>query len=194
MVEASKIGDVQVKIGGKSVKLSDLAVGDNEVISFDGQTLVQRRPNGTLDVSTVFDHNKEESRSRTIQAPESETNINMIIDRAVKGNLVMMNQREPRYGDFSSGFNFTETQMRIKAFESNFERLPSELRARFDNDPAKLIEFASDPANKEEAIKLGILPKEQVVEPVAPAGGTATGLAPAPVATPPAAPAGGSPA
>lgn len=170
MSNGKPLKDVKVKIGKKEMTLSELAKG-GEVLSYDGVQLVYRRPNSNIGVATVFDENKEESRSRTVQADKAETDINLIIDRAIKGNTLMVNQREPRYGDFSSGFDFTENMQRIKAFESEFERLPSQLRARFDNDPAKLIDFASDPANEEEAIKLGILPKKQVVvEPDSPSG------------------------
>lgn len=158
--------DIKVKIGGKEITLGELAKGEPE--SFDGQTLVSRRSNATVRVATVFDTNREESRSKTIQSEASETNINLIIERAIKGNIPMINQREPRYGDFSSGFDYHENILRIKDYESNFERLPSELRARFDNDPAKLIDFASLPENEEEAIKLGILPKKDVVAEVPP--------------------------
>lgn len=163
---ANPLKDIKVKIGGKEIALGEL--GRGEPISFDGQTLVSRRSNGSVAVGTIFDGNREESRSKTIQSEASETDINLIIAKAINGNALMVNQREPRYGDFSSGFNYHENAMRIKDFESNFERLPSTLRARFDNDPAKLIEFSSDPANENEAIKLGILPKKAVVPEVPP--------------------------
>jgi len=47
-------------------------------------------------------------------------------------------------------------------------RLPADLRARFDNDPAQLIQFLENSDNKDEAIKLGLVNKPedlpQVVE------------------------------
>jgi hypothetical protein len=47
-------------------------------------------------------------------------------------------------------------------------RLPAELRARFENDPAKLIEFIDNSENLDEAINLGLVNKPenlpQVVE------------------------------
>jgi hypothetical protein len=37
-----------------------------------------------------------------------------------------------------------------------FEDLPAEVRFRFDNKPAELLKFMSDPANADEAIDLGL--------------------------------------
>jgi phage internal scaffolding protein len=46
--------------------------------------------------------------------------------------------------------------------------LPAQIRSRFDNDPAKLIDFLENEQNHDEAIKLGLVnpPGEmpQVVE------------------------------
>ena len=52
--------------------------------------------------------------------------------------------------------------------QDNFETLPSELRAHFQNDPARLLTFLSDEANREEAIRLGL------IETSAPPAGPAT--------------------
>ena len=40
--------------------------------------------------------------------------------------------------------------------QQSFESLPSELRAKFENDPAQLISFLSDEKNNAEAVKLGL--------------------------------------
>jgi hypothetical protein len=37
-----------------------------------------------------------------------------------------------------------------------FEDLPAEVRFKFDNKPAELLKFMSDPANADEAIDLGL--------------------------------------
>ena len=50
--------------------------------------------------------------------------------------------------------------------------LPSRVRRRFDNDPAELMEFLADEANREEAVMLGLIEKEEPVQPApAPEGG-----------------------
>lgn len=43
----------------------------------------------------------------------------------------------------------------IRADEA-FSALPSPIRERFQNDPAKLISFLADPSQKDESIKLGL--------------------------------------
>jgi phage internal scaffolding protein len=43
------------------------------------------------------------------------------------------------------------------ASEEQFDALPSKLRARFNNEPYKLIEFLDDPKNQSEAIALGLV-------------------------------------
>jgi phage internal scaffolding protein len=45
----------------------------------------------------------------------------------------------------------------VIAAEDEFMRLPADLRARFENDPAQLIEFLENLENKDEAIKLGLV-------------------------------------
>ena len=39
--------------------------------------------------------------------------------------------------------------------------LPAQMRSRFNNDPAELLKFIKDPANLDEAVKLGILVKKE---------------------------------
>lgn len=41
--------------------------------------------------------------------------------------------------------------------KNKFMDLPSKLRTRFDNSPAKLWAFVNDPENADEAVRLGIL-------------------------------------
>lgn len=74
----------------------------------------------------------------------------------------LLNQREAVFGDFSSGEDFTTIQDKLVAVRNVFEGLPAHVRNRFDNDPAQLIDFMSDDANVEEAIKLGLAQRKEV--------------------------------
>jgi hypothetical protein len=38
--------------------------------------------------------------------------------------------------------------------------LPADVRARFENDPANLLDFMVNPANNAECIKLGLIDRE----------------------------------
>ena len=44
----------------------------------------------------------------------------------------------------------------IKAGDDAFAELPSNIRERFNNDPAEFVDFCLDEANNEEAAKLGL--------------------------------------
>jgi phage internal scaffolding protein len=49
------------------------------------------------------------------------------------------------------------------AAQDSFLALPAKVRARFDNDPALFVDFASDEANRDELKALGLLREEAVV-------------------------------
>jgi len=44
--------------------------------------------------------------------------------------------------------------------------LPAQLRVRFDHDPVKLLEFLENDQNRDEAIQLGLIDGQPVVEPI----------------------------
>lgn len=59
------------------------------------------------------------------------------------------------YGDFSVTGDFHQMQDTIAHVKQAFEVLPADVRSRFKNDPARLVEFLADPANDEAAIEMG---------------------------------------
>jgi phage internal scaffolding protein len=77
--------------------------------------------------------------------------------------------RQPSFGDFSGDFDYQKSQNAIISAQNAFDALPAALRKRFDNNPAELLAFIADEKNKDEAIKLGLIPKDEpipVPEPV----------------------------
>lgn len=124
-----------------------------------------------------------------------EVDINNIMSRLMKTGLLAdslgISNRQAIFGDFSSGESFTEHMIRVTKVTQAFSELPAELRGRFNNDPAMCIDFMSGPANLEECVKLGLLPKEMLkaVEPAKPVetGAEPEGGAETPPVTPPAA-------
>lgn len=60
--------------------------------------------------------------------------------------------------------DFLAAQVRVKAAETAFMELPSDLRARFKNSPVELLSFLANPANVEEARELGLFVKPEVPE------------------------------
>lgn len=65
-----------------------------------------------------------------------------------------------KFEDVSAGVDYRTALHQLSEAEAAFEAMPSKLRARFDNDPAMLLDFLGNSANREEAIDLGLLPKK----------------------------------
>jgi phage internal scaffolding protein len=104
----------------------------------------------------------------TQQHFKDECDINNILRQFNVTGLLPENALSPRYGDFTGISDYHTALNQVIAAEDEFMRLPAELRARFENDPAQLIEFLENSENKDEAIKLGLVNKPedlpQVVE------------------------------
>jgi len=60
------------------------------------------------------------------------------------------------FGDFTSYDDYHSSLNQIIEAQDAFEALPSSMRKRFGNDPGELLAFLEDPANNEEAVKLGL--------------------------------------
>ncbi|QXP44292.1 MAG: internal scaffolding protein [Arizlama microvirus] len=109
-----------------------------------------------------FPADDKNSRSMTQQHFAGDTDINAIVAKFVKtGSLdpSLVNQRAAVFADVSGIVDYRTTLDRIRAVNEQFELLPVEIRARFENDASNLLEFVANPANAEEAVKLGLLPK-----------------------------------
>lgn len=101
--------------------------------------------------SIVFD-----GESRTKQAFKEECDINRILSSYMRTGIVQGAATPPTYGDLSPIDYQSALNLIIEAEEA-FDSLPSALRKRFDNDPSEYLSFASNPDNRDEMIKLGLL-------------------------------------
>lgn len=93
----------------------------------------------------------------TQQHFKDETDINNILRQFNVTGLLPETPLSPRYGDFTGISDYQTALNQVIAAESEFMALPANIRSRFDNDPAKLIEFLENSNNKDEAIKLGLV-------------------------------------
>jgi len=113
--------------------------------------------------------------SRCKKSFKDECDINRIVARARKtGYLIdpaIISDRQAVFMDCSK-VDFMDMLNRVNVAQSAFNALPSDVRAKFDNDVAKLLDFVADPANEAVAIDLGLLPKKvvPVEEPAQPVG------------------------
>tara|TARA_B100001769_G_C22110436_1_gene600545 strand:+ start:3388 stop:3861 length:474 start_codon:yes stop_codon:yes gene_type:complete len=111
------------------------------------------------------------SPSRTKSEFKDEVNINTIVKKAMRTGVLPTGDRQPLYADFTQLNSYETAQIAIAEAKSSFEQLPSDIRAKFDNNVTELLDFVDDEANKEEAIQLGLLPEEEAApasEPIAP--------------------------
>lgn len=95
--------------------------------------------------------------SRTEQSHKDECDINQILAKYIKGDLMehRINYAQ-NYGDFT-GADFQEAQNTIALANSMFEELPSSVRNRFTNDPSKFLDFVNDENNHDEMVKMGLM-------------------------------------
>ena len=97
---------------------------------------------------------------------KDECDINNILRQFNITGLLPESPLSPRDGDFSGIGDYHTALNRVIAAQDEFDALPAQIRARFDNDPANLIEFLDDDANRPEAEALGLVNKgaAEVVE------------------------------
>ena len=93
---------------------------------------------------------------------KDECDINNILRQFNITGLLPESPLSPRYGDFSGISDYHTALNRVIAAEDEFMALPANIRARFDNDPAQLINFLDDESNKDEAIKLGLVDQKLI--------------------------------
>lgn len=103
---------------------------------------------------------KCEDPSLTQQQFLEESDINYIADKyGLTGELPQVLEL-PKYGDFTGIFDYQGAQNAVIAAQQQFMTLPAKLRARFDNDPQKLLAFLEDDDNRAEAEFLGLVNKK----------------------------------
>lgn len=103
-------------------------------------------------------------RSRTQQHLRDETDINHIMRKYEKtGILTHVARYAGEYGDFSGVPDYKTGIERIQAAEDMFMSLPARIREKFQNDPGKFIDFATNPENQAELRTLGLAPPEPPV-------------------------------
>lgn len=94
--------------------------------------------------------------SKAIQSQKDEADINTIVRNFGITGKLPENVRAPVYGDFDFVGDYRSAIEAVRAAEASFMAMPAEVRARFENDPGKFVDFCSDSANLEEMRKLGL--------------------------------------
>jgi len=96
--------------------------------------------------------------SMTHQSHQRECDINNIMAKWQKtGVIEHQSQYQGQYGDFTEmPGDFQEAQNQVLMAQEMFMTLPSSVRNRFHNDPGAFLDFANNPENGAEMVKLGL--------------------------------------
>lgn len=114
--------------------------------------------------------------SKAIQSAEEESNINTIVRRFGISGELPGGYAMPQSGDFTNIPDFHTAMNLVRKAQEEFVKVPAEVRARFNNDPGRFMDFFDDPANYDEALKLGLVNARPPAPPSGtPEGGAAAG-------------------
>lgn len=94
------------------------------------------------------------------QSFRDECDINNILRQFNVTGQLPAGSVQPQYGDFSGITDYQSALNAVMAAQDSFLQLPAKVRAKFDNDPALFVEFASQEANRDEMKALGLLHEE----------------------------------
>lgn len=108
------------------------------------------------------------------QSFRDDCDINVIVKRFGLTGLMPQGVRVPNYGMFDGVSDFHSAMNAVAEARESFEAMPAEIRARFQNDPGKFVEFCSDEKNLDEMRKMG-LAVPAVLEDTSPAPVVASG-------------------
>lgn len=93
----------------------------------------------------------------TDQSFRDEADINTIMARYQStGEMPVITKANGQFLDVV-GMDFAAHMDQINEARELFGQLPSNLRARFDNDPGAFLDYCSDPVNRPEMLSLGLL-------------------------------------
>jgi hypothetical protein len=110
-------------------------------------------------------------KTRTQQHFKNETDINMIISRAIQTNnqAIFTPPERQQFIDCSVYGGYQESLERLAQVEDDFYSLPSSVRKQFGNDVESYVAFMGNPMNAKKAVELGLLEGSGETQPVEPA-------------------------
>ena len=88
-----------------------------------------------------------------------ECDINTILEKFGVTGMVPTNVRQPLREDFVEAMDYQSALNALMEAEASFMEMPAKLRAEFDNDPGKFIDFFEREENRDRAIQLGLINK-----------------------------------
>jgi len=100
---------------------------------------------------------KSSKSALTKQSFKNECNINTILKRWTQSGVEPEGNKNPSFGDFTQLPDYQESLNIVIHAQEAFNSLDANVRKRFQNDPAQVLEFLQDDNNRDEAITLGLI-------------------------------------
>lgn len=95
--------------------------------------------------------------SLTMQYFKDECDVNLILKKhAQTGVIDHLNNQPAKYEDYSNLVDYQSALNTVMAAQEAFNTLPSDIRSKFQNDPAEFIKFAENKNNLDEMRKMGL--------------------------------------
>lgn len=129
---------------------------------------IERRPNGTKRV-----YYTESMKTRTQQQFKNDCDVNQIVAKFRSTGTIshLRNSQNGVYVDLTTmPVDLMAARQIVLTAEAAFNEIPAQHRQFFGHDPVNMINFLSDPANDEQAIKMGLkvrpapAPKNEVLD------------------------------
>lgn len=124
------------------------------------------RKDGSIACDTI---NNEPSMTQQQYADECD--INHLMNRYMRTGELPVHKKTGYFVDVSeTPESYHAAMQTVLDAQTAFDLLPAQTRSKFENDPSQLLGFLQDSKNKDEAIKLGLIPnpqptfKEQMLE------------------------------
>lgn len=115
--------------------------------------IVEEREDGSRRVALIC-----EDKSLTKQSEADACDINKIMAKYERSGILQhVSLNEAFYADVSNVPDYQAALAIVVKADEMFMSLPGDVRARFENNPQKYLDFVSNPANKDEMIKMGLL-------------------------------------
>ena len=99
-------------------------------------------------------------KSLAQQHMKDECDINVLVERFVVRGEIPQLLLPPMQGDFTEAPTYQEALNLMVEAKHSFMALDAKVRSRFDNDPAKFVDFCSNADNAEDVRKMGLLSRE----------------------------------
>lgn len=100
----------------------------------------------------------DQAEGRTKSEFKQECDVNRVLGKwRQHGFIEHVTKAQAVYGDFTNVGDYMSAMLRVQAAQEAFATLPARVRDHVDNDPAKFIDWALNPENRDELEQFGLL-------------------------------------